>query len=63
MDTGEVLEEHKFQSTDFEKLINANPELKQYCYERICDACILKYDSKELGIDDVVETEEAVDEL
>ena len=63
VDTGEVLEEHKFQSKDFEKLINDNPELKQYCYERICDACILKYDSKELGIDDVVETEEAVDEL
>ena len=63
VDTGEVLEEHKFQSKDFEKLINDNPELKQYCYERICDACILKYDSKALGIDDVVETEEAVDEL
>ena len=47
----------------FEKLMLDNPELKQYCYDRICEACILKYDSKELGIDDVVETEEAVDEL
>ena len=27
------------------------------------EACILKYDSKELGIDDVTETDEVVDEL
>jgi len=62
-DTGEVLDEYKFQSKEFEKLMDDTPELKQYCYERICEACILKYDSKELGIDDVVETDEAVDEL
>ena len=63
IETGEVIKEHKFQSKDFEELMNTNPELKQYCYERICEACILKYDSKELGIDDVTETEEVVDEL
>ena len=50
-------------SKDFEQLMNTNSELKQYCYDRICEACILKYDSKELGIDDVTETEEVVDEL
>ena len=63
IDTGEVLGEHKFQSKDFEELMNNNPDLNQYCYDRICEACILKYDSKELGIDDVVETDEIVDEL
>ena len=41
----------------------SNLELKDYCYRLICEACILKYDSKELGIDDVSETEEVVDEL
>ena len=56
-------QEHKFQSKDFETLMLENSELKDYCYERICEACILKYDSKELGIDDVTETDEAVDEL
>jgi len=61
--TGEVIKEHKFQSKDFEKLMDENPELKQNCYDRICDACILKYDSKTLGIDDVTETDEVVDEL
>ena len=40
-----------------------NPELKQNCYDRICEACILKYDSKQLGIDDVEETDSIVDEL
>ena len=62
-DTGEVIKEHKFQSKDFEELMNTNPTLKKYCYDRICDACILKYDSKQLGVDDVTETDEVVDEL
>jgi len=63
LETGEVIKEHKFQSKDFEKLMNDNPELKQNCYDRICEACILKYDSKELGIDDVEETDSVVDEI
>jgi recombination protein RecA len=62
-ETGEIIKEHKFQSKDFEELMNTNSELKQYCYDRICEACILKYDSKQLGIDDVEETDEVVDEL
>jgi len=62
-DTGAVIQEHKFQSKDFEKLMNDNSSLKDYCYMKICEACILKYDSKELGVDDVVETDEVVDEL
>lgn len=62
-DTGEVVEEHKFQSKDFEELMNTNHSLRDYCYMKICEACILKYDSKELGIDDVSETDEVVDEI
>ena len=63
VETGELIKEHKFQSKDYAELMDNNPDLKQFCYERICEACILKYDSKELGIDDVTETDEAVDEL
>ena len=63
LETGEVIKEHKFQSKDFEQLMVDNPELKQNCYDRICEACILKYDSKQLGIDDVEETDSVVDEL
>jgi recombination protein RecA len=62
-ETGEIIKEHKFQSKDFEELMLTNSELKDYCYSRICEACILKYDSKELGIDDVEETDEVVDEI
>ena len=63
LETGELIKEHKFQSKDFEGLIEGNSELKEYCYQRICEACILKYDSKQLGVDDVVETDEVVDEI
>ena len=62
-ETGEVIKEYKFQSKDFEDLMNENSELKEFCYQQICEACILKYDSQELGIDDVKETDEVVDEL
>jgi recombination protein RecA len=63
VETGELIKEYKFQSKDFETLVTENPDLKAFCYEQICDACILKYDSKVLGIDDVVDTDEVVDEL
>ena len=62
-ETGELIKEYKFQSKDFEELMLTNSELKDFCYKQICEACILKYDSKELGIDDVEETDEVVDEL
>ena len=62
-ETGELIKEYKFLSKDFEKLMLENSELKDYCYKQICEACILKYDSKELGIDDVEQTDEVMDEL
>ena len=61
--TGELIKEYKFLSKDFEELMIGNSELKDYCYGLICDACIIKYDSKELGIDDVEQTDEVLDEL
>ena len=63
LETGELIKEYKFLSKDFEELMLTNSELKDYCYRLICEACILKYDSKELGIDDVSETDFVVDEL
>jgi len=62
-ETGELIKAHKFQSKDFENLLTENEDLKEFCYNQICEACILKYDSKELGIDDVEETDEIVDEI
>ena len=50
----------KFQSKDFEKKIEENDGLKEYLYDKICDVSILKYQSANLGIDDVVYTDEVV---
>lgn len=63
LDTGEVFETVKFQSKDFvEKVIN-NPEMKERLYKRICDAYVFKYRAGvDGGIDDVVITDELVDE-
>jgi len=53
-------EDIKFQSKDFKKVLDERPELEEYLYEKICDASILKYQTEELGIDDVEYTDEVV---
>ena len=53
--------EHKFQSKDFGALIS-DVETQEYIYDSICEKLILKYDSAQLGIDDVTTDEEFVDE-
>ena len=50
----------KFQSKDFEKKLEENDGLKEHLYDKICDVSILKYKSADLGIDDVVYTDEVV---
>jgi recombination protein RecA len=50
----------KFQSKDFEKKLDETDGLKEYLYDLICEVSILKYQSKDLGIDDVVYTDEVV---
>jgi len=50
----------KFQSKDFEKKLEENDGLKENLYDKICDVSILKYKSADLGIDDVVYTDEVV---
>ena len=53
-------EDIKFQSKDFKKVLDERPELEDYLYEKICDASILKYQTEELGSDDVEYTDEVV---
>ena len=53
-------EDIKFQSKDFKKVLDERPELEDYLYEKICDASILKYQTEELGIDEVEYTDEVV---
>ena len=50
----------KFQSKDFEKKLEEHDGLKEHLYDKICEASILKYQSADLGIDDVIYTDEVV---
>lgn len=62
-DTGEVLDEVKFQSKDFMDKVLSNPEMQQRLYDRICEAYIFKYQAGvDGGIDDVVIDDEMVNE-
>jgi len=55
-ETGEEITK-KFQSKDFKRLLEENPDLKQLIYDQICESYIMKYDisndDEELGIDDI----------
>jgi len=51
-------EKIKFQSKDFETKLDEIDGLEKYLYNQICDVSILKYQTTELGIDDVEYTEE-----
>tara|TARA_R110000824_G_scaffold40862_5_gene122119 strand:- start:1808 stop:2977 length:1170 start_codon:yes stop_codon:yes gene_type:complete len=62
-ETGEVFGEMKFQSKDFVSKVMQNPEAKERLYKRICDAYIFKYQAGvHGGIDDVIITDEVIDE-
>ena len=60
LETGEILEEKKFQSKDFADMLK-DKDLKEHIYKLICDKVILKYDKSALGIDDVEITDEVGD--
>ena len=53
--------EHKFQSKDFGALLS-DVDTQKYIYDSICEKVILKYDSGQLGIDDVTTDDEFADE-
>jgi recombination protein RecA len=59
----ETGEDIKFLSKDFHNMMENNSKLKQKIYSLICDKTILKYQTHKLGIDDVIETDDVVDEL
>jgi recombination protein RecA len=62
-ETGEVFGEVKFQSKNFVEKVIQNKEIKTRLYNRICEAYIFKYQANvDGGIDDVIITEEVIDE-
>lgn len=53
----------KFRSKDFASIVEANPNLRQWIYEMICDAFIMVYQiNKDFGIDDISIDENLVGE-
>jgi recombination protein RecA len=63
VNTGELLNTHKFQSKDFVTQIISNSELTERMYNRICDAYIFKYQAGvDGGIDDVIITDDVINE-
>ena len=63
-----TLEDHKgkeikFQSKEWNEKLDTDDDLKKYIYELICSKSVLKYQSQTLGIDDVKETSDVVDDI
>jgi len=53
----------KFQSKEWNDILDGDEKLRKYVYELICEKSILKYQTQTLGIDDVKLTSDVVDEL
>ena len=63
MATGEVIKEYKFQSKDFIDKVLIDPVVKERLYSRLCDEYVFKYRAGiDGGIDDVIITEDFIDE-
>jgi len=63
IETGEVFGELKFQSKDFMEKVIQDPAVKDRLYKRICEAYIFRYQAGiDGGIDDVIVTDEVIDE-
>jgi hypothetical protein len=57
-ETGEVLEEIKFQSKQFYDKIISNPKYKEIVYNHLCDEMIFKYNINEALDTDTIIIEE-----
>lgn len=58
IETGEVLSEEKFRSTQFVEFLDENPEVKENMYHRIADALIMKYRESEIDYDNTTVEED-----
>jgi recombination protein RecA len=63
IETGEVFGEIKFQSKNFVEKVIDNKEIKDRLYARLCESYIFRYQAGiDGGIDDVIVTDEVIDE-
>ncbi len=65
-ETGEIKKTDgtlKFRSKDFGKWMEANPKLKEFIYDMICDRVIMVYKvNEDFGIDDIIVDEDFISE-
>jgi len=53
---------HKFLSKDWQKLLEANPHIKEEVYNKICNSLVMEYKSDSIGIDDIEISDEPIPE-
>jgi hypothetical protein len=53
---------HKFLSKDWQKLLEANPDIKEEVYTKICNALVMEYKTDSIGIDDIEISDEPIPE-
>lgn len=58
MMTGPDGQELKFQGKDWRVLINNDPKLREFCYNKICDVIIMKYKAEDINPDEVLTDDE-----
>lgn len=54
-------EQLKFQSKDWLKIIESDPEFKEFIYKKLCDKLIMNYKTRGIGIDEVVIDTKGID--
>jgi len=58
MMTGPDGKELKFQSKDWRFMVTEDDELREYCYNKICEVVIMKYRAEDINPDDILTDDE-----
>lgn len=58
MMTGPDGDELKFQAKDWRNMINIDDDLREYCYNKICEVVIMKYRAEDINPDEILTDDE-----
>jgi len=58
MMTGPDGDELKFQAKDWRNMINVDDDLREYCYNKICEVVIMKYRAEDINPDEILTDDE-----
>jgi recombination protein RecA len=51
-------DELKFQAKDWRNMINVDDDLREYCYNKICEVVIMKYRAEDINPDEILTDDE-----